>query len=344
MFKSIIRLLSFFAKEINEVRRQPRLILSLLFGPFLILLLFGMGYQGETPNLRTALVLPQQGLGMVDIEQLKGAISANFTLVSTGSDLNGAMADLRADAVDVVEVLPADVQQRVLRGEQSAVEFTYNEVNPLNEQWIQYLSYAQVNEMNRTMLLKMTSDMQKEAGTARELLTRVRSQLDALHPGFSAANQAELQRSVRQLRGATMLFAADPLLASSSGEPAKNQQQLAQLRDDLDVLDRAISDGTLDRERERINDTRQRIAELERSAVIVSELPPQVIVSPLQPKWNNLYGLSLNFMTFYEPSVLALILQHIAVTLGALSLVRERLLGALELFRVAPVSMLQVLL
>jgi ABC-2 type transport system permease protein len=48
-------------------------------------------------------------------------------------------------------------------------------------------------------------------------------------------------------------------------------------------------------------------------------------------------------MSFYAPSVLALILQHIAITLGALSLVRERLLGALELFRVAPVSMIQVI-
>ena len=49
-------------------------------------------------------------------------------------------------------------------------------------------------------------------------------------------------------------------------------------------------------------------------------------------------------MTFYAPGVLALIVQHIAVTLGALSLVRERLLGAIELFRVAPVSINQLLL
>jgi ABC-2 type transport system permease protein len=69
-----------------------------------------------------------------------------------------------------------------------------------------------------------------------------------------------------------------------------------------------------------------------------------VLVSPVQQAYQNLRGKSLDFMSFYAPSVLALILQHIAVTLGALSLVRERLLGALELFRVAPVSAIQVLL
>ena len=57
MFKPFIRLLSFFSKEVNELRRQPKLILSLLLGPFLILLLFGVGYQGERPKLRTALVV-----------------------------------------------------------------------------------------------------------------------------------------------------------------------------------------------------------------------------------------------------------------------------------------------
>jgi ABC-2 type transport system permease protein len=42
--------------------------------------------------------------------------------------------------------------------------------------------------------------------------------------------------------------------------------------------------------------------------------------------------------------VFALILQHMAVTLSALSLVRERLSGTFELFRVSPVNALEILL
>ncbi len=38
-----------------------------------------------------------------------------------------------------------------------------------------------------------------------------------------------------------------------------------------------------------------------------------------------------------------LLLQHIAVTLAALSMVRERLLGTVELFRVSPVSPSEIL-
>ena len=58
MLKPFIRLLAFFAKELAEIRRQPRLLLSLVLGPFLILLIFGLGFSGEQPKLQTLLVVP----------------------------------------------------------------------------------------------------------------------------------------------------------------------------------------------------------------------------------------------------------------------------------------------
>src|SRR5512138_1466818 len=107
MFKPIIRLLSFFSKEVNEVRRQPKLVLSLLLGPFLILLLFGIGYQGERPKIRTVLLTPQQGTGALNVKDIENAITANFTLVKTTSDPNEAQALLNSGQADVIERLPA---------------------------------------------------------------------------------------------------------------------------------------------------------------------------------------------------------------------------------------------
>ena len=43
-------------------------------------------------------------------------------------------------------------------------------------------------------------------------------------------------------------------------------------------------------------------------------------------------------LAYYGPAVLALILQHLAITLIALALVRERTSGVIELFRVAPIN------
>ena len=47
-------------------------------------------------------------------------------------------------------------------------------------------------------------------------------------------------------------------------------------------------------------------------------------------------------MAFFAPAVLALVLQHMGVTLTALSMVRERLSGAMDIFRVAPVRALEI--
>src|SRR3712207_742531 len=56
--KQFVRVLSFFFKEIWAAIRQPRLIFSVVLGPFLILAAFGIGYRGQTPQLRTTLVVP----------------------------------------------------------------------------------------------------------------------------------------------------------------------------------------------------------------------------------------------------------------------------------------------
>ena len=49
-------------------------------------------------------------------------------------------------------------------------------------------------------------------------------------------------------------------------------------------------------------------------------------------------------MVYYAPGVLALLVQHTAVSLSALALVRERMMGAFELFRVSPANMVQLLI
>lgn len=240
MSKTLIHIFSFFFKEVNEILRQPRLVLSLIMGPFLVLLLFGLSYGGGVPEFRVAVVVPPNSLTPAQVEQLKQSVSANFTLVSTDWDETTAMDKLRRGEVDLVEVMPQNVESNLAAGKQSAVRFHYSAINPFNESWVQYLGAAQINDMNRTLL-------------------------------ESAISQAQSQSNV------------------------------------------------------------------------LGNIPPQTLVSPLTPEYQNLRGKSLSFVNFYAPSVLALILQHIAVTLGALSIVREKERGLLEMFRVAPVSPLTVI-
>jgi ABC-2 type transport system permease protein len=72
-------------------------------------------------------------------------------------------------------------------------------------------------------------------------------------------------------------------------------------------------------------------------------IPPDVVAAPTRAELHNLAPSTPRVISFFGPAVLALILQHLAVTLVAMSLVRERTSGIMELFRISPVSAAEVL-
>ena len=49
-FKFLVRVSSFLDKEMTEIFRQPKLILTLVLGPFLIMLLFGLAYPNQNSH------------------------------------------------------------------------------------------------------------------------------------------------------------------------------------------------------------------------------------------------------------------------------------------------------
>ena len=76
----------------------------------------------------------------------------------------------------------------------------------------------------------------------------------------------------------------------------------------------------------------------------LTQIPPEVIARPTTITVNNIAPSQPSVVAFAAPAALALMLQHMAVTLTALSFVRERLSGAMELFRISPVNSLELVL
>lgn len=344
MSKGLIRLVAFFLKEINEVRRQPRLIAALVLGPFLILVLFGLGYQA-TPRPRAILVIPDSLKQQIDTSAILVAANLTYQVVEVTGDENRAMEMLNARQAEVVEVIPADVRERIERGEPSNVTFRYNEINPINETWIQSIGYAQVNEMNKALLIQTTAQVQADARVNTVWVGTVKQELDAM--AADPVNAKQDRESVRRLRTLVTTMIASPIfaaqIAASGDNPEQVKQRMEGMASDLDAIDTAMTNKTLAQETTRLQQVSAGVGELEALLKRFAEMSPQVIVAPLQPQYENEQGKALTLSTFYAPGVLALILQHIAVTLAALSLVRERILGSVELFRVTPVSARQIL-
>ena len=246
LLKSWTRTTAFVGKEVLEVIRRPGALFSLIFGPFLIMGLFGIGYSGQYRPLATVLVVPSSANLPRDVNFYQQYVGESVNVVDITEDVEGARARLQRQQIDLLVIAPADVQQKFSNGEQSVIDIEYNELDPVRDNYARFIAFRQTQELNRAIIEQ-------------------------------AVSQGE--QYVLQTTG--------------------NQPPIA--------------------------------------------ISPQVIAAPTRADTRNLAPITPNVVAYFAPAVLALVLQHMGVTLTALSLVRERLSGAMDIFRVAPVRALEIL-
>ena len=95
-----VKVFSFFMKEIHDVRRQPRLLVSLVGGPLLVLAAFGATFRSANPYVSTVLVWPQGGVPGVDPEQAVEFIGQDFNLDGVVNDSEVALEMRNSGQVD----------------------------------------------------------------------------------------------------------------------------------------------------------------------------------------------------------------------------------------------------
>src|SRR5512138_3934699 len=104
----IVRSTTFLRKELATVFRQPRLILTLILGPFLIMLLFGFAFQKEGRSLRTLFVVKQDSPFAAQVQEFAQTIGPAIIYEGIVPDRNAALAKLSSNQVDVVIIVPDD--------------------------------------------------------------------------------------------------------------------------------------------------------------------------------------------------------------------------------------------
>ena len=106
MMKSLTKAFAFFVKEFHDVRRQPRLLISLVGGPLLVLAAFGATFRSANPYVTSVLVWPKDGVPGISQEEAVKFIGSNFPLVKVTTDEAEAMQMLESGEVDVVQIVP----------------------------------------------------------------------------------------------------------------------------------------------------------------------------------------------------------------------------------------------
>jgi len=345
----LTKVIAFFAKEFHEVRRQPRLMLSLIGGPLLVLAAFGATFQSSNPFVSTVLVWPKEGIPGLDQDQAAKFIGANFYLTGVINDEEKAMQMLEDGEVDVVQIVPSIQTDQLSEGSRPEVKVFSRTIDPNAEAWTRSLAFSETNYFNRQILTL-------EAAKAHDKAIEVDSSLDGALKDYGTItgsfDNTELERAyaiTTELQPVLQeLLAILPPESLSQGNLAPELSNLYNdihiLADDLEELEQVLKKGELPVRQERLESTIEEIKSLRASIDIFIEVPTINIISPIRETYTNLRGSAYNLVIFFAPSVLALLVQQMAVTLASLGLVRERQMGSFEMFRVAPLRFSQLLI
>ncbi|HSN74870.1 MAG TPA: ABC transporter permease [Anaerolineae bacterium] len=353
-FRGIIRASSFFRKEIFEILRQPRLVATLVLGPFLILFIFGIGYRDQPRSLRT-LFVAQADSAIADADIQKYGESMGSLLIYAGvtADQNEALDRLRGGQVDLVIVEPADATSTIRNSQQAVITLYQHEIDPVQVGYIINLGRLFVGEVNKQVLRAFAVQAQKDAVTVHANLQEAHQNVSAMRQAVQSGDEVLAQQKQQDLASNVdivslaagvslgLLDSLQQTNGTNGGDAGTVQSIIADLRQNTNQL--GSSTGNQDERLARIDKIDTDITDLDARLAEFQSIDPSIIVSPFRSETKSVANVQPTVSDFFAPAVLALLLQHLAVTFAALSIVRERNVGTMELFRVSPLSAAEAL-
>jgi ABC-2 type transport system permease protein len=337
----IIRSFAFVRKEVVEIVRQPRLIALLVLGPFALLLLFGAGYAQNVVVKKALFVGPEDSIYEELHESYEGELEEFISSEGMVSSEDEARAQLADGAVDIVVVFPPDAQQSVLAGERAVITVLHDEIDPIQEAAIQFAAELAIHEVNSAILTTLAADAQSQLGPVAELSASLQQASDSLHAdpvGTREALSPQLAAIDDALAGSENIIARlgvdDPELV------ARVDAARVQADDIVNELEQ-VDENTSDEELDALAASMDGLANALQQSVM---LDPEVIVQPFESDAENVVSNSITPTDYFTPSSIALLLQHLALTFAALSIVRDRRTGLFELMRVGPLSSIEIIL
>src|SRR5581483_869221 len=240
--KELIRIWAFAVKELRTIFRQKRLLGTLVLGPFLILLLFGVGFKGGQVPIRTIVVVPG-ATATQEVERYRQAFgTGTFQIVDVTRDEPAARARLDRRQVDAVVVLPGDAFDTIYGGHQAQIAVLVNEIDPVRRSWIDYNTFVAGSGINRSIVTEALREGKSPTQQLGATADRLDARAQQLRADVEGGDAAAARGTIAQMRSDTALARALTGGALSSLETAG---QSLGARAAADVVGRV--NGELDR-------------------------------------------------------------------------------------------------
>ncbi len=326
--------------------RQPQLLLLLLVGPVLITAAFGLSLDLKNILWPRALVVVEPGSEGAELfEQYRHEFTEYAYLAGTTDDPEAARQRLLRGEVDAVITIPSNPSETIVHGEQAVLGVTYNTINPVFGTAVPRNSYLLVLDLNQSIVEASIDRNIEDIGSAQEQINELNRRftenanlaVEAFSSEEAQTATAELdetltnlESSLRFLRAAEVGEEGDISAALEQIEAA--QQALGEVRETQEAGPEEV------KEQSGLLELQRSLASLQEAlADVPADVPPQVLANPFRLEIENLAS-PPGILGFYAPGVLAVLIQHLAVSLASLSIIRERLKGTYEFFEVSPLG------
>jgi ABC-2 type transport system permease protein len=351
-WKVVIRTSAFVRKEVVNIVRQPRLLLTLVLGPFLILLIFGIGYRNQPRALRTLFVARKGNELIQQIKENAPKLGPQLVFMGITDDEAAALQKLRRGEVDLVAVAPEKALESIQAGQQAEFKLYNREIDPLQVSYVAYFGKIYIDEVNRRVLVASISQSQAQVkdlqGDLEAARTNASAVEQALQTGDKVVAREHLTRMSNNLNrvslvAGTSLSVLNGVEQSVGGEENQGIGEIKSLVSDVQHLSQAmqtsdVSSAKASDWKAQVNQIDSNLGDLETRLDTFARLDPNVVVSPFNSEALSIAEVQPDAPDFYAPAVIALLIQHLAVAIAALSTVQERNFGTMELFRVSPLS------
>jgi ABC-2 type transport system permease protein len=345
------QVLGFLRKETMDIGHQPRLVLMLVLGPFLILLAFGLGYRQSPDPYRTLFVTPAGSPFADRVESYAGELGRFVRYDGTTTDDAAARARLDRGDVDVVVEFPADPLATVLAGKQAPITVLHTRLDPIEQTAIDFASRLAVDEINSQILASIVTHGQQVArplgdvfGAASAAVTAVNQAVANADPGGARQAAADLATQLGQVRTTLQrtVGIADQLVeqapAALAGPASTASDSLTQLEAKVATLQQTLASGDAAAAAQQLADIDQTLSTVHTNFDAFTTVEASVLVRPFTSQVSAAEPGTHTITDFYAPAAVVLLVQQFGVAFGALTFVRERALGTVELYQAGPVS------
>ncbi len=346
----LVQLSGFVRKEIFEIGRQPRLLLVLVVGPFLVLALFAVGFDQEKTVLNTTFVGPADSVYEESVEKFTDDLGQYINLREYTTDLVAAQQALDDGDLDLIVVFPSDPAESILSGEQAVIKVLHDKIDPIQQTTVEVSTQVAVQELNARILEQVVGTTQDVLVPYQDSLDRTAALLDELGAAVAAGNTAEAERATNELEASTGALSTivdlSSQLSAQLSASSEAQAELDELAASTTELNDAIVQvaGSGEVAEGDIAPLAELLDVVRANGERVTTLDPSVVVRPFKGDTANLQREAVGVADYFAPAAIALLLQHLVLTFAAMSLVSDRARGLFEMFRVGPIGAGRVLL